>query len=155
MKIPIDKILVDHSCNVSRLGTPVTAEDCEGLASTIGQHGMFTPVCVTPIDHLDYEYKLVTGYRRMVAHGILGLIEIECFVREDCADEEARKLNVLENLQRKDTEYWDQCCALREAYDPETGDTAIARELGFSRTWVRARWLIWKMPKTQFCFHPE
>lgn len=148
MKIPLDKIKVDHSLNVSRKATPVTAEGCEGLARTIEQYGMFTPVCVKPIEHdAVYDYQLVCGYRRYVAHTILGRDEIECFVREeDCNADQARKLNVLENLQRDNPEYWDQCCALREAYDPDTGDTQIAKELGKSRSWVRARWLVWRLP---------
>lgn len=147
MKIPIDKILVDHSLNVSRKGRPITAESCEELALSIEQHGMVTPVCIKKAEHPDYEYQLVVGYRRVVAHGILGREEIECFIREEgCTDEQARKINLIENLIRSNPDYWSQCVGLREAYDPETGDTAISKELNMSRTWVRARWLVWKLP---------
>lgn len=147
MKIPLDKIKVDHSLNVSRKSNPVTAENCEGLASTIDQYGMFTPVCVRPIElERGWEYQLVAGYRRYVAHTMLGLAEIECYVRECETDDEARRVCVLENLQRNNPGYWDQCCALREAYDPDTTETEIAKKLGFSRSWVRARWLVWKLP---------
>lgn len=148
MKIPIDRILIDHSLNVSRGCLPVSRESCEGLASSIDQHGMFTPVCVRLIsDRPDYDYQLILGYRRVVAHGILGSKEIECFVREkDCTESKSKKLNVIENLLRLNPPYWEECCGLRDAFDPEDGDTKIARELNASRTWVRNRWLVWKMP---------
>jgi hypothetical protein len=55
-------------------------------------------------------------------------------------------MNFHENFHRSDPSYWDWCCALRDMFDPDMGDTAIAKALGASRTWVRARWLIWRLP---------
>lgn len=145
MKIPIEKILIDHSRNVSR--QELTLESCQELAISIDQYGLIQPVTVKPIEHPDYDYQLVVGYRRMLAVGtILRHAEIDCFVHEGVDEQRAKVLNVIENLHRENPGYWEQCCALRDTFDPELGATAISKALGKSRPWVRARWLVWKFP---------
>jgi ParB/RepB/Spo0J family partition protein len=101
---------------------------------------------VKPIQHDEYDYQLVVGYRRMTAHQILGEEVIDAFVRKGVDEHQASVLNVIENLQRDNPGFWEQCCALRDTFDPELGDTAISKELGKSRSWVRSRWLVWKLP---------
>ena len=146
MKVAISDILVDHSLNVSR--DPITAESCQVLARTIGQRGQISPVMVTPIENPDYAYKLVCGYRRAVAVGtILGYDSIEAVVREGVTDEEGKILNAVENLERLDLDYWGWCKALKRAFPGGTSESEIAKALNRSRSWVRARWLVWNLPE--------
>lgn len=138
------KILVDYSKNISR--KPFAPEDCQELAANIAQVGQIQPVLVKKIDHPDYEYQLAVGYRRWVATTvILGWDEIKVEVVDE-NDDRIRLMNFSENLFRKDATFWEQCCAMRAIYPPETTAAEIARSLGKSRNWVRTRWLIWKMP---------
>ena len=147
MKIPIADILIDHDLNVSR--DPLTASDCQDLAVEIDEDGLITPVLVRPIDHPEYKYKLVAGYRRMIAVGsILGHYDVEAYVRGDInGDEEAKRINLSENLNRNDLSYWEQCNGIRRAFEAGTPEVTIVNALRRSRTWVRCRWLVWKMPQ--------
>jgi len=146
MKIPVANILVDHSKNVSR--DEFSPDSCAELAASIATHGLIHPLVVRPIEHETvYAYQLVVGYRRMVACAtILGHTEVECHVRE--VDEHKSKvLNIVENLERENPEYWEQCRMLYRAYDPDISDLVISREIGKSRGWVRNRWQVWRLPE--------
>lgn len=146
MKILISDILIDNSNNVSR--EPLSAEECQTLATAIDNHGQIGPVLVTPIDHPDFKYKLVCGYKRMFAMGsILGYNEVEAYIREGISDEHGRILNVTENLEREDLSYWQQCKALNRAFHADRTETEISKALSRSRSWVRARWLVWRLPE--------
>ena len=120
--IPCDSILADLSNNCSR--QDLTPEDCEDLAASIEVNGLQQSVVVRPTPEYGSEtpkpYQLVIGYRRFTAVSVnLGLTEIECTVRE-YTDEEAKIANVIENLQRKDISFWEECCALRIAFPDDT-----------------------------------
>lgn len=146
MNIPISEILVDHANNTSRV--PFAPETCEDLAANIGQHGQLVPVKVRPIDHPNFKYQLVMGYRRITACSvILGWEQIEAIVDNNVTEEDANLHNLIENLQRKGLGYWEECQSLRRTFPPEMGDTEIARKLNMSRGWVRARWLVWRLPQ--------
>lgn len=145
MKIPIDRILVDNNNNVSR--NKIDRESCQELADSIRDNGLITSVTVREIEHPEFDYQLMVGYRRMFAMAhMLGLTDVEAWVREDVDEHQAKVINMLENMHRLDPDYWDWCCALRDTFEPDTGDTAIARAINKSRSWVRNRWLVWKMP---------
>lgn len=149
MNICCDDILYDpEGQNASR--ELFTAESCESLAKTIEKQGLTHPVSVVPL-HPDREkkYKLIAGFRRFVAIAhILGRKEIPCVVREDVKTlEEELLVNALENLERKDMSYWEECLMLKKVFPPDTKMTYIGEKMGKTRSWVRRRWLIWKMPQ--------
>jgi len=84
----------------------------------------------------------------MVAMGtILGYTSVEALVREGVTDEEGRILNAIENLERLDLDYWGWCKAIKKAFPAEFTETQIAKALNRSRSWVRARWLVWRLPE--------
>lgn len=144
MKIPVKDILVDHANNVSR--DEFSPDSCQNLAAAIDQHGLIHPVLVRPIEHGHYKYQLVVGYRRMVACAtVLGHEEIECYVR-DVKEYDAKVLNIVENLERDNPEYWEECCMLNRTFDPDVSDLTIARRINKSRGWVRNRWQVWRLP---------
>ncbi len=144
MLLKISDILVDHDNNVSR--DAFSPEICEELAASIEQHGMLHPVLCRPIEHEQYKYQLVVGYRRMIAvSAILGWVEIESSVRE-MTDQQAKIFNIIENNEREGLTFWEECSMLERTFDPDTADLEIARALGVSRGWVRNRWSLFKMP---------
>ena len=146
MKIPIDSILVDQSNNVSR--EAFTPESCAELAANIKNLGLIEPLIVKEIEHLEFDYQLVVGYRRYTAcAAVLGFSEIEVLVRPSESEHHDKMLNIAENLMRENPSYWGWCCALKNTFEPSMGDSAIAKALGKSRSWVRSRWLIWRLPE--------
>jgi len=139
MKIKLSEILVKHENNVSR--DDFAPEVCEELAASLDKHGLLQPILVRMIDG---GYQLVCGYRRITAAGILGWEEIECNVR-NMTEREAKICNMIENNDRLDLTYWEECSMLKRTFDPEETDLEISRILGKSRGWVRNRWAIWKL----------
>ena len=142
-KIPCSAIDADPSFNVCRGN--LTPADCNELAASIAVHGLQFPVLVRPV--VD-GYELVSGFRRFMAVSVnLGHETIDCIVRE-MTREEALVLNVVENLQRSDLSFWEQCRAVRAAFPEDTPQTEIAKALSCSRTWVKKRTQLWKLPES-------
>jgi ParB family chromosome partitioning protein len=142
--IKIADILVKHENNVSR--DDFTPETCQELAATIEKQGLLQNLVVRRIEDEQYKYQLVCGYRRMTAIGILAWTEVDCNVGE-MTEEEGKICNIVENMERLDLTYWEQCSMLNRTFDSEMSDLEISRVLvGRSRGWVRNRWALWKLP---------
>jgi len=75
-------------------------ESLQGLADSIRQHGMLSPITVTPTSEED-RYQIVTGERRWRAAKLARLTEIPCVVKE-VGDDERITVQLIENLQRED-----------------------------------------------------
>ena len=73
-------------------------EKLEALASSIKEHGVVSPILVTPTKN--GTYRIVAGERRWRASKIAGLHEIPCIVR-DFEEKEVAELALVENLQRE------------------------------------------------------
>lgn len=149
MKIRCADILFDpENQNASR--ELFAAESCESLAATIAKQGLTHPVNVVPLpkEH-EKKYKLIAGFRRFVAIAhILKWEEIPGIVRDDVhSREEELLVNVIENLERKDMTYWEECLALKKTFPPDTKMTYIGQAMNKTRSWVRRRWLIWTLPE--------
>jgi ParB/RepB/Spo0J family partition protein len=138
----------DPAFNICR--SQLTPADCEDLAASIQIHGQQTPVLVRPLPEPDCGklYNLVVGFRRYMAIAVnLGCDHINAFVRE-MTHQEAQVLNVIENLQRTDLSFWDECRAIRAAFPSETRQCDICRELGKSMPWVKKRQQLWELPES-------
>lgn len=146
MLIPCHEIWADQVNNKSReLFTP---ESCHSLAASIDEQGLLQPVVVIPTDQPGYKYRLVFGYRRFVAVSVvLAQKEIEANVREDLTPEQADLANAIENLERADLSFYEECVCLKNIFAADTSQTDIGKKLKRSRTWVRTRWQLWKLPE--------
>lgn len=140
LNIPCKDIIADQDENYSR--ERVSPAECQDLAASIELHGLQQPVIVKELG--DNKYKLVAGFRRFVAISVnLGRESIDAVVT---TAENVSEINLIENLQRKDLSYWEECCAVRQAFHPDTKVSEIIRALSKSRNWVRARWFVWNLP---------
>jgi ParB family chromosome partitioning protein len=149
MKIPFDDILIDWDSNNSRVGFDEDEwrEECSGLADTIQDRGQLQPVVVVAIEHEQYKYKLVFGYRRSFAMlHILGMVNIEAYITDKEYEEDPLD-NLIENLARKDLTYWDSCVALKRTFPPEWSHRQVAKAVGKSHGWAYHRWGVWKLPQ--------
>lgn len=147
MMIACDRINCDQKNNVSR--QDLTPVQCADLAASIQEHGLEQPIVVSPDTSVeDYDYRVVLGNRRFVAIAInLGRPEIQCIIRH-YEQEEGLVANVVENLLRLDITYWEQCCALKQAFPAHAQVKDLCRSLSKSDSWVRVRWLMWTLAKS-------
>ncbi len=73
-------------------------EKLETLSASIKEHGVVSPILVTPTKN--GTYRIVAGERRWRASKLAGLHEIPCIVR-DFEEKEVAELALVENLQRE------------------------------------------------------
>lgn len=87
------------------------AEDgLQELAASIAQHGILQPLSVRRRDN---GYELVSGERRLRAARLCSMKEVPCIVLD--VDEQASSLLALvENLQRRDLDFWEEALALEK-----------------------------------------
>ncbi len=84
------------------------ADELDGLAASIREHGILQPLSVRRTSH---GYELVSGERRLRAARLVGLSEVPCIV-VDVDHEGSSLLALVENLQRKDLDFVEEAAAL-------------------------------------------
>jgi ParB/RepB/Spo0J family partition protein len=80
-------------------GREIRPAELKELAASMKERGLLQPLLVRPSERGDFE--LVCGHRRLLAAQSLGWTSIAVTVR-GMSDEEARKAQLVENLQRQD-----------------------------------------------------
>ena len=83
-------------------------EGLEELAASIREHGILQPLSVRR--RLE-GFQLVSGERRLRAARLAGLREVPCIV-VDVNEESSSLLALVENLQRRDLDFWEEALAL-------------------------------------------
>ena len=114
----------------------------EKLAFTIKCDGVLQPLEVRPIpgqfDNPDAveRYEIVFGHRRFRASKLAGLERVPCIVRER-SDEDAARVQLVENIQRDEVNPLEQAAAFRRLMT-QHGLKAedLAAQIGKSRAWV-------------------
>jgi len=107
--------------------------DLTELSESIKEKGILEPVLVRPKDG---KFEIVAGERRCKAAKLAGLKEIPC-IEYDVPDNEALELSIIENIQRKDLDIYEQSYSLKslsEIYGYTHQD--IAQKIGKSRVTV-------------------
>lgn len=130
-EIPISKI--DYGTNV-RMERDA---DIYSLAKSIEEHDVLQPLVVRPKGN---RYEVVCGHRRYKALKLDGFdILVPCIVRTDITNEDIIKVQLEENIQRKQM----SALELTEAFDKMKAQSAkrltdndIARMLNVSPAWV-------------------
>lgn len=82
----------------------------QSLADSIRQYGIITPLTVRRCG--GEEYELVSGERRLRAAGLAGLAVVPCYI-VSVSDQESALMALLENLQRKDLDCFEEAMFLR------------------------------------------
>ncbi len=108
-------------------------QELEELAASIRELGLLQPLTVRRTDE---SWELVAGERRLRASRLAGLTEVPCLCVR--ADERASSLLALvENLQRRDLDFWEEALALRGLIDTYgLSQEEAARQLGRSQSAV-------------------
>lgn len=143
MKIKISDIDLRESKNTSRDAISWSPRECEELATNMAVNGQLVPVAVRDLSN--GKWKLIYGFRRVTAAIMLGWETIDAIAQTEDTDDGLA--NLIENLMRRDLSLWEECKALKEIFDGSLTHEEIARQLGFSRTWVRTRRRLWECPE--------
>lgn len=108
----------------------------EDFAAELAVHGVLSPLLVRAADGARYE--LVAGERRLLAARIAGLETLPVLVA-DLTDEQAREVQLVENLQRENPHPLHEAQAIQQMQ--QTGKTIdeIAARLGKSKKFIYTR----------------
>ena len=87
--------------------------DIQELMSSIRAKGVLEPILVRPKDE---RYEIIAGERRFIACRNLGLSEIPC-IEMNVNEREAMELSLIENLQRKDLDVFEEADGLNALID--------------------------------------
>ncbi|MCX6557502.1 MAG: ParB/RepB/Spo0J family partition protein [Candidatus Aminicenantes bacterium] len=125
--IPIEKIIA------SQLQPRKDMGDLKELTESIREKGIIEPVIVRPKDG---HFEIVAGERRFRAAKQAGMSEVPC-IEHDIPDNEALELSIVENIQRKDLNVFEQAqsiMSLAEIYGYTHEEIAV--KIGKSRVTV-------------------
>ena len=119
-------------------------EELGELASSISQLGVLQPLSVrrTPGG-----WELIAGERRLRAAELAGLTFVPCLPVE-ADDDTSALLALVENLQRKDLDVWEEAAALRQLIDfHHLSQEEAARKVGKSQSAVANKLRLLKLPE--------
>lgn len=107
--IPIEKVIP----NPNQPRKKFYPDDINSLAESIRQNGIIQPLSVRKHDDL---YELVAGERRLRAAMVCGLEYVPCIIME-ISDCESAVMSLVENIQRKNLDCFDEAEAIRQMID--------------------------------------
>lgn len=121
-----------------------TAGPLDDLVKSVRRHGVLQALIARPKGK---GLELVVGHRRFRAAKQAGLAKVPVEVRE-LSDEEARELQIVENVQREDIHPMEEAEGYA-ALQAERGysDEEIAARVGKSESWVRGRLSYLELPE--------
>ena len=137
--LPIDSIR-PNPCQPRRV---FTEPELEELAGSIRELGVLQPLTVR---RRDGQWELVAGERRLRAARLAGLDAVPCLSIQ--ADSQSSSLLALvENLQRRDLDFWEEALALRQLIDTyHLSQEDVARRIGKSQSAVANKLRLLKLP---------
>lgn len=105
----------------------------EELSQSIAVHGILQPLSVRREQE---GYQLIAGERRLRAAKLAGLKEVPCLLLS--ADlQESSLLALIENVQRRDLDFWEEALALQALLDASgLSQEALAKQIGKSQSAV-------------------
>jgi ParB family transcriptional regulator, chromosome partitioning protein len=116
-----------------------TFEDDENtladLEASIRRHKVFQPILIRPVDGGPRPYELVAGERRYIASERAGKTNIPALIRV-LTDEEARDMQLAENIQRKNLTQIEEAKRIQEDLDRLGSVDAVLEKHSKSRAWL-------------------
>ncbi len=129
VKLPTGKILP----NPSQPRKIFHEDELRSLAQSIVENGLLQPVTVRKESGV---YYLVAGERRLRACKLAGLKEIPAII-SDCEPEDSAVLALLENVQRRDLQMFEQANAILNLLrEWQITQEEAARRLGMSQSYL-------------------
>lgn len=135
--IPIDKIDPNPHQARCELG------NIQELMDSIRSKGVLEPILVRGKGH---RFEIIAGERRFIASKNIGLKELPC-IDMDVADNEAMEIALIENLQRKDLDIFEEADGLQALADTHHyNHQQISEKIGKARSTITEILQIAKIP---------
>ena len=117
--------------------------ELEELAASIRALGVLQPLTVR---RREGKWELVAGERRLRAAKLAGLSQVPCLsVQVD--SQSSSLLALVENVQRRDLDFWEEALALRQILDTyHLSQEELARRVGRSQSAVANKLRLLKLP---------
>jgi len=125
--IPLDKIDPNPQQARSQLG------NLDELTASIKAKGVLEPILVRPKND---RYEIIAGERRFVAARNIGLADIPC-IEMNVKDSESLEIALIENLQRKDLDVFEEADGLNALVDIYSyNHNQLAEKIGKARSTI-------------------
>lgn len=139
-KIPIKKIRI----NPWQPRKEFDQKLIEELADSIKTHGLIQPITVR---RKDDHYEIISGERRYRASKLLGVSEIDAYIREDVNDKQMLEMAIIENLQREDLNPVEVALSYKRLIDEfSLTQDKVAERVGKNRSTVTNMLRLLKLP---------
>lgn len=121
-----------------------TQPELEELADSIRELGVLQPLTVR---RREGRWELVAGERRLRAARLAGLESVPCLsIQTD--SQSSSLLALVENLQRRDLDFWEEALAIRRLIDTyHISQEEVARRIGKSQSAVANKLRLLKLPE--------
>jgi ParB/RepB/Spo0J family partition protein len=118
MRIPISKIKINVNNKEEKRCRSIFG-DVHRLAESIKTCGLLHPIVVDKIEppQGDFEYLLIAGERRIRAHCLNGMSEIEATLKSDTTAFERKTMELEENIARKDISWQEEVECTRQLHE--------------------------------------
>ena len=140
---PIGRLIPAEEINPNPDQPRTEVGDLTELVASVREKGVLEPIIIRPHEG---RFQIIAGERRYRAALEVELDEVPCIVR-DASDEEALELALIENLQRKDLDAFEEAEGFRslaEKFGYTHSD--LAKRIGKSRTSITESLALAAMP---------
>lgn len=127
-----------HASDTNPRGEIVKNEEFLNLVSSIRHSGVLVPVIVRIKPKAGRKFEVVAGARRLAAALAAGLKDMPAVVME-LGDDEAREVQIIENLQRKDVHPLEEAEAYLKLVKTSADFKAVAAKVGKNETYIKNR----------------
>lgn len=145
--IPVNEIFADTDFNCRGAVAPGDVID---VMRSMELNSLQNPILVRPYsspERPQYNYTIVSGFRRFKAAQCLTWPTIPCNIRTNLTDLQARVLNLTENVTREDLNKLQEAKSINALVLMGLTQEEIAEQVGQSRGWVQVRIYILCLPK--------
>lgn len=137
--LPIKEVFADPTFNCRGAIIPF---DVGGLMDSIRINKLQQPIVVQPYSDKSrpqYKYRVIMGHRRHKACELLKFEMIPCIVNVGLTEAQARALNLIENLQRKDLTIMQEAKAIEKFVIMGIPQHEIGKMVEKSYGWIQIR----------------
>jgi len=144
-ELPLTQIFADDDFNCRASISPASIKD---LAESIKVTGLLQPITVEPYTlKQPFIYRIIMGHRRFHACRMLQVNTIKCFIREGLTEEEAKIINLTENIHRHDLSIMEEAIQVQYWLDRNWSQTDIKTKLRVSQSWLQVRLNLLALPE--------
>ena len=137
--LPVDRIVP----NPNQPRKVFSQQSIEELAASIRSLGLLQPLTVRKVEG---NWELVAGERRLRAAKLAGLSEVPCLPLQ-IDNRHSSLLALVENLQRRDLDFWEEALALEKLISTyNLSQEEAARRIGKSQSAVANKLRLLKLP---------